>query len=73
MKQPAKNTTQLLQELRRWRHAEFTRRTRALEAGADRIDWVDPGTRVSFSEVCEKARELGLEMNVVELRLAVPA
>lgn len=60
-----------LRKLRQWRRAEFKRRTALLQVDLGRIDWLDPGTRVSFSEVCEKARELGIDLPVTELRLAI--
>jgi hypothetical protein len=52
-----------------WFKTEFARRTKLLEAGDGRIDWIDAGTRVSFSEVSAKAGELGLPDDVVALRL----
>lgn len=58
--------------LKQWYREEFDRRTKLIEAGeVNRIDWIDPGTRVAFSEVCAKAREKGIDSNVVNLRLAM--
>jgi hypothetical protein len=59
------------EELIYWYKREFRQRTALLAKGEGRIEWIDAGTRVSFSEVCEKADDLGLEMNVVELRTAL--
>jgi len=54
--------------LKEWLRQEYDRRTRALEQGAGRIEWVMPECRVSFSEVVEKARELSIKDNITELR-----
>jgi hypothetical protein len=39
----------------------------ALARGQGRIDWVDPGTRVSFSEVVAKAQDLGVGRDPMNL------
>lgn len=54
--------------LRAWLKAEHIQRTRLICEGKGRIDWLDYGTRVSFSEVCAKAAELGLDVSPVQIR-----
>lgn len=44
-----------------WGNAEFARRTRAVEDGTADVYWLDPGTRVSWTEICAKAEELGVK------------
>ena len=56
------------QQLINWAAVEFDRRTQLLREGEGQIDWIDPGTRVSWTEIVERARDLGITMNVVELR-----
>jgi hypothetical protein len=56
------------EELVAWYRGEFDRRTSALNSGQGRIDWLDAGSRVSFSEVSAKAEELGIKANPVDLR-----
>jgi hypothetical protein len=58
-----------IQALRKWYRQEFDRRTKLLEAGNGRIDWLDKGTRVSWSEVWIKAQDLGINLGPAELRL----
>ena len=58
-----------MKNLVEWYKSEFKRRTDLLAAGNGRIDWIDPGTRVSFSEIWAKAEELGIEENPVTLRI----
>jgi hypothetical protein len=55
-------------ELIAWFKSEFARRTRALGEGKGRIDWIDPGTRVSWSEITTKAEQLGINRDMVDLR-----
>jgi hypothetical protein len=64
-------TAEKVRALRSWFDAEFRHRTKMLEAGEGKISWLNPGTRVSFSEVCAKAEELELSSNPVELRLMI--
>jgi len=40
-----------------------------VSAGTPRIDWLDPGTRVSWSEIVAKAEEFGIKSDPVTLRL----
>jgi hypothetical protein len=63
--------TDKIEQLRAWIREEHRRRTDLLDAGNGRIEWIDPGTRVGFSEACAKAEELGIEADVVSLRLAL--
>jgi len=51
-----------LELLAAWYRSEFRRRTAAIEAGDGRIDWLDPGTRVSLTEVRSYAESVGIEM-----------
>lgn len=60
-----------IDELVAWVRAEYARRTRAIAAGNGRIDWLDPGTRVSWSEVFAKAHDLGMKCAPVELRITL--
>lgn len=59
------------QALLNWGREEFARRTKAVEDGTASIYWLDPGTRVSWTEICVKAEELGVKRakNPVEFRL----
>lgn len=59
----------MITELAKWYKNEYRRRTDAINNGEGRIDWLDEGTRVSFSEIQEKANEFGIQVNVVKLRL----
>lgn len=52
-----------------WYKAEYKRRTDLLDRDQGQIDWLDPGTRVSFSEVWAKAEELGVNESPVTLRI----
>lgn len=65
----------LIQCLRTWCLAEFRRRTKALEEGTatmrEQIDWAIPGYRLRFSEAQTKAEELGIDLNIVDLRVAL--
>jgi hypothetical protein len=59
-----------MNDLIKWFWSEFNRRTDAIASGAARIDWLDTGTRVSWTEVVSKAEELGLDTsNPVKFRL----
>lgn len=64
-----------IDELRYWCRKEFDRRTKAIADGSasfeDQLAWAHAGYRVRFSEACVKAEELGIELNVVDLRLAL--
>lgn len=55
-------------ELTNWFRAEYQRRTMAIENGTGRVDWLDCGTRVSWSEIVSKARDLGITDDVVTMR-----
>lgn len=44
-----------------WARREHARRTRLLREGKGQIDWIVPEYRVTWTEVCAKAEELGLE------------
>jgi hypothetical protein len=55
-------------ELLRWAGSEFKRRTRLVKVGAGKIDWLDPGTRVSWTEITTKAEALGIARKGVDLR-----
>ena len=61
------------QELVKWERREYRRRSRLLRLGHPQaqIDWVSPEYRVTWSEVCAKADELGLEpgKDIVSFRL----
>ena len=54
-----------------WIDSEYARRTKAVKNGTARIDWIDEGTRVSFSEIVAKAEALGIDTNPVSLRTAI--
>jgi hypothetical protein len=56
-------------ELLSWVKQEYLRRTRLIKVGAGKIDWIDPGTRVSWTEVVTKAEALGVARKGVDLRL----
>lgn len=59
-----------IDKLNAWIKEEYNRRTALIEQNSEeaKITWLDHGTRVSFSEVCSKARELGVNFHVVDLR-----
>lgn len=73
MNNPAAKYTDTLDDklayLRYWIKLQYDYRTDEIEQNRGRIDWIDPGTRVSFTEVWAKAEDLGIKMNVVEFRL----
>jgi len=54
-----------------WYRSEYRRRTDAVEADQAPIDWVTAEYRVTWSEVVHKAREMGILLNPVSLRLAL--
>lgn len=64
-----------LTALRQWCRDEYIRRTTALEEGTatmrEQLDWAVPEYRLRFSEASAKAEEMGIKMNVVDLRLAL--
>jgi hypothetical protein len=55
-------------DLLRWFKATRAARTRAVKNGSAPIDWLDKGTRVAWSEIWNKAQELGIKRDVVDLR-----
>lgn len=63
-----------LERLKRIFLNAYQRRTLALKTGecsdVDMIDWAIPEYRVRFSEICDLADDLGMEWNVVDLRMA---
>ena len=66
-------TPKFSNDIRKWYREEFHRRTKLLAKGEGRIDWVNEGTRVSFSEICHQADIMSATLeygsyNVVELR-----
>lgn len=67
--------TDKVQELRYWCRQEFKRRTKAIADGSaafsDQLAWANAEYRVRFSEAQARAEELGIEMNIVDLRLAL--
>jgi hypothetical protein len=44
-----------------WARRERAYRTKAIKMGVGRIDWLDPGTRVSMTEIIAKAEEIGMD------------
>lgn len=54
-----------------WRDSEFSRRTAVVEAGEAPIDWLVPEYRVTFTECLAKAEELGVDIDAIDLRLAL--
>jgi urocanate hydratase len=56
------------QKLLDWFDATFAQRTAAVENNTARIDWIDEGTRVSWSEIAMKAVEFGDLRDIVTLR-----
>jgi hypothetical protein len=68
------NERDQMDKLIAWFKAEYARRTAAIKTGKGRIDWLDPGTRISWSEVLAKADELGIDTrDPVNLRLQFAA
>jgi hypothetical protein len=51
-----------------WLRREYADRTKAVENGTGRIDWIVAAYRVSFSEIWAKAEQLGIPDDSVELR-----
>ena len=60
--------TESERQLLNWVSTEYNRRSVALSEGHGRVDWLDPGTRVSWSEIIAKAESLGINRNPVNLR-----
>lgn len=56
---------------RAWAREEFARRTEAVETGTAPIGWLDPGSRVGFSECVAKAETLGSTLSLPDLRSAL--
>jgi len=54
--------------LRAWFEKEYRRRSAAVRAGTGKIEWLDKGTRVAWSEIAMKAVELGITDDIVTLR-----
>jgi len=53
-------------KIKNWYQDQYWFRTRALNKGEGKIDWVDPGTRVSWSEVVAYAETLGLQLSPLD-------
>lgn len=61
--------TEAERKLLDWFDTEFKSRTKAVKNSTARIDWIDPGTRISWTEILSKAEELGITTrNAVEMR-----
>ena len=58
-----------MRQLVKWYRRERRCRTAKVREGTARIDWLDPGTRVSWSEIVAKAEEFGIKSDPVTLRL----
>jgi hypothetical protein len=56
------------QQLLRWFKAEYAGRTAAVKNGTAKIDWIVPEYRITWSEIMSKARDLGINDNIVDLR-----
>jgi len=58
-------TEDQLELLAAWYRSEYRKRTKAIkEALADvKIDWLDPGTRVSLTELSSYAQSIGMPMS----------
>jgi hypothetical protein len=52
-----------------WFDEQYMLRSWAVGQGTGKISWVVPEYRVTWSEVCAKAEELGIKRNVAEFRL----
>lgn len=61
--------TKAKQMLMNWFDSEYRYRTYAVSQGTASIDWVLPEYRITWTEICAKAQELGITENAVDLRL----
>lgn len=52
-----------------WFKRTLSERTTAVKENRAPIDWIDPGTRVSWSEVVSKASDLGIVRSPADLRV----
>ena len=60
-------TDEQFAKLGAWYRSQFELRTAAIEAGDGRIDWLNPGTRVSLTEIRSYAEIIfGIEMTAQE-------
>jgi hypothetical protein len=58
------------QQLVLWYRRTYRERTQTIEGGHEvNIDWILPETRIVWSEIMAKARDLGITDHVVDLRL----
>jgi hypothetical protein len=64
-----------IDDLRYWCRKEYQRRTKAIADGtatmSEQLAWANSEYRVRFSEVQAKAEDMGIDMNIVDLRLAL--
>ena len=51
-----------------WADAEFARRTKAIEDGVVKLDWLVPEYRVTVTEILSYADHAGLTIDPLELR-----
>ena len=56
-------------ELLRWFRDTYRARTDAVQAGTAPIEWLDEGTRVSWTEIDAKVEQLGIRREPLEMRL----
>jgi len=57
-----------LKALRQWIKDTWYARSAAIRNGATNVDWLEPTTRVSWSEIMWKAGELRIQLSSLELR-----
>ncbi len=57
-------TKQQKDQIVAWAKAEYDRRTKLIEGGHGRVDWIEPSTRVSLTEVRSYADGIGITMGV---------
>ncbi len=57
-------TKQQKDQIVAWAKAEYDRRTKLIEGGHGRDEWIEPSTRVSLTEVRSYADGIGITMGV---------
>jgi len=61
-------TDEELELLEKWIRAEFALRTYAIAHGIHNVDWLDPHTRVSYTDIASKATDMGIRADPFEFR-----
>lgn len=59
-------------QIAHWFHRTFDQRTAALEAGDGKIEWLDRGTRVSWTELVSFAETIGVTLHPTDQASLLP-